>query len=181
MQRISGRYERTSVAGEEVKAFVPAPLPPSGPPMELGLELTARLEAARHSVARLELASTMVPSVEWFVYAFVRKEAVLSSQIEGTQATLDDLLAYEAESEGWVSAGADVEEVCNYLVASDYGTRTGDADRDGDEPAALRALTASPDPDHFQGDEAARHFATYRRQGRQRSRGRWSPGGDHGP
>ena len=60
----------------------------------------------------------MVPSVDWFIYAFVRKEAVLSSQIEGTQATLIDLLAFEAEEQA--TPIADVEEVCNYLDAITY-------------------------------------------------------------
>lgn len=62
----------------------------------------------------------MVPSVEWFIYAFVRKEAVVSSQIEGTQATLVDLLTYEAEVGEDAVAGPDVEEICNYLEAVSY-------------------------------------------------------------
>ncbi len=69
---------------------------------------------------RLELAGEMVPSLDWFIYAFVRKEAVLSSQIEGTPATLMDLLNYEAQEDGRRGApppNADVEEVCNYLDA----------------------------------------------------------------
>ena len=60
----------------------------------------------------------MVPSLDWFIYAFVRKEAVLSSQIEGTQATLVDLLAFEAGEQA--RPNADVEEVCNYLDALTY-------------------------------------------------------------
>lgn len=68
---------------------------------------------------RLELAGEMVPSLDWFIYAFVRKEAVLSSQIEGTQATLMDLLNYEAERDA-PPPNADVEEVCNYLDALTY-------------------------------------------------------------
>ncbi len=119
MQRTSGQYERTSAAGETVAAFVPAPLPPN-PPLQLDDELTAVLGKARQSLARLELAGAMVPSVEWLIYAFVRKEAVLSSQIEGTQATLIDLLTYEADAEDGAAAGPDVEEVCNYLEAASY-------------------------------------------------------------
>ena len=61
----------------------------------------------------------MVPSLDWFIYAFVRKEAVVSSQIEGTQATLIDLLEYEAEQSN-KAAGDDVHEVCNYLDAIRY-------------------------------------------------------------
>ena len=114
--RITGTYERTSFASEEVAAFIPAPLPPI-PPLDLG-PLEGRLRAAEHALARLELAGEMVPSIDWFLYAFVRKEAVLSSQIEGTQATLVDLLTFEAEPAE--AATPDVEEVCNYLTAMAY-------------------------------------------------------------
>lgn len=120
MQRVSGQYEHTSAAGEEVAAFVPSPLPPTDPPLQLDGELRAALDQARHRLAQLELAGAMVPSVEWFIYAFVRKEAVVSSQIEGTQATLIDLLTYEAEVEEGATAGPDVEEICNYLEAVSY-------------------------------------------------------------
>jgi Fic family protein len=117
-QRITGQYERTTVGGEDVKAFIPLPLPPRNPPLVIGA-LSERLRAAEQALLRLELAGDMVPSLDWFLYAFVRKEAVLSSQIEGTQATLVDLLAFEAEDRGEESAApnADVEEVCNYLDA----------------------------------------------------------------
>ena len=111
--RTTGRYERTRFGGEEVAAFVPAPLPPV-PALELA-PLEGRLRAAEHALARLELAGEMVPSLDWFLYAFVRKEAVLSSQIEGTQATLVDLLTFEAEPAE--VATPDIEEVCNYLTA----------------------------------------------------------------
>lgn len=115
--RITGRLERTSASGEEVAAFIPKPLPPDGPPLVLGAALTQRLRAAEQALARLELAGEMVPSVDWFIYAFVRKEAVLSSQIEGTQATLVDLLTFEAQPAAEARPNADVEEVCNYLDA----------------------------------------------------------------
>jgi Fic family protein len=113
---------RTStIAGEAVEAFLPHSLPPSEPPLSLAScgEVLAR---AQHAVSRLDLAGEMVPSVEWFIYAFVRKEAVVSSQIEGTQATLDDLLAFEATPEG-TRPGADVEEVCNYVGALAWARR----------------------------------------------------------
>ncbi|HEX9732969.1 MAG TPA: Fic family protein [Thermoanaerobaculia bacterium] len=138
MRRTSGRYERTSVAGEEVKAFVPDPLPPADPPLRLDPELSALHDAARRSLTRLELAGAMVPSIEWFLYAFVRKEAVLSSQIEGTQATLIDLLAYEAEDEAGIAAEPDVEEVCNYLEASRYAL--GELRRADGLPISMRLL-----------------------------------------
>ena len=98
MARSTGVYETTSAGGENVKAFIPHPLPPARPKIKLDGEVAALLHAAESNLARLEAAGRMVPSLDWFVYAFVRKEAVISSQIEGTQASLDDLLASEAEA-----------------------------------------------------------------------------------
>ncbi len=118
MKRITGRYERTLAGGEEVSAFVPLPLPPHDPEIDLDERITRRLQAAEHALARLDLAGEMVPSLDWFIYAFVRKEAVISSQIEGTQATLIDLLTFEAEHQ--TAPAPDVEEVCNYLEALSY-------------------------------------------------------------
>lgn len=121
MARVTGRYLTSTVHGEVVRAFVPHPLPPSDPPLAIRGELADRVDAAERSLLRLSLASEMVPSLEWFVYGFVRKEAVLSSQIEGTQATLIDLLEYEAGDRDRVAApDADIEEVCNYLDALNY-------------------------------------------------------------
>jgi hypothetical protein len=82
MTRTTGTYERSTVAGESVAAFVPHPLPPAEPPLNLGGEIALLLARAGESARLLELAGDLVPSVEWFVYAFVRKEAVLSAQIE---------------------------------------------------------------------------------------------------
>jgi len=115
-KRETGRYESTSAGGEQVRAFVPHALPPAGPPILVEGELAERVRAAEQALVRLELAGEMVPSLDWFIYAFVRKEAVLSSQIEGTQATLMDLLNYEADGDA-PPPNADVEEVCNYLDA----------------------------------------------------------------
>jgi len=114
-KRIAGRYERATSGGEEVAAFLPCSLPPADPPLDLAGALGERLKLAEQALRRLELAGGMVPSVDWFIYAFVRKEAVLSSQIEGTQATLVDLLTFEAEET--TAPTMDVEEVCNYLDA----------------------------------------------------------------
>ena len=118
-KRTTCRYERTTVGGEEVAAFVPHALPPAKPPLVVSAALGERLRIAEQALARLELAGEMVPSLDWFLYAFVRKEAVLSSQIEGTQATLVDLLTFEAQegTEARAEPSADVEEVCNYLDA----------------------------------------------------------------
>jgi Fic family protein len=116
--RSTGRYERTTIAGEAVAAFVPAPLPPADPALLLDSAFEDRLRAAEQALTRLQLAGEMVPSLDWFIYAFVRKEAVLSSQIEGIQATLVDLLTFEADD--GATPNADVEEVCNYLEALAY-------------------------------------------------------------
>ncbi|WP_428265791.1 Fic family protein [Haliangium sp.] len=117
-KRETGHYETTTTGGERAQAFVPHALPPSEPAIAVEGTLAERVRAAEQALVRLELAGEMVPSLDWFIYAFVRKEAVLSSQIEGTQATLMDLLTYEAE--GTTDAAppnAEVEQVCNYLDA----------------------------------------------------------------
>jgi len=123
MPRITGRYERTRVGGEEVAAFIPEPLPPHDPPLALDGEVASLLQGAEASLGRLDLASAMVPSVGWFLYSFVRKEAVISSQIEGTQATLMDLFAFEAAGKTEPSETEDVQEVCNYLDAVTYARK----------------------------------------------------------
>ena len=92
--RETGRYERVAGGGEDVSAFVPYPLPPISPPLTLEGPLADRLRHAEQALARLDLAGEMVPSLDWLIYAFVRKEAVISSQIEGTQASLVDLLNF---------------------------------------------------------------------------------------
>ena len=118
VERKTGEYERSTVAGEQVSAFIPYPLPPRNPPLNLDGEFAPLLARAEEQVRLLDLAGDLVPSVEWFVYAFVRKEAVLSAQIEGTQATLMDLLQVEASGKDPVDA--DVEEICSYLSALNF-------------------------------------------------------------
>jgi Fic family protein len=122
VERKTGEFRRSTVAGETVDAFVPGALPPADPALALDGDLAQVLARAEHAVARLDLAGEMVPSLDWFIYAFVRKEAVVSSQIEGTEATLEDLLNFEATPEG-TKPGADVEEVCNYLDALSWARR----------------------------------------------------------
>ena len=95
--RATGQTLKRTVVGEEIATFVPYPLPPRNPVLIVDGELAAPLRRAEQALARLEVAGEMAPSVDWFIYAFVRKEAVISSQIEGTQATLIDLFEYEAE------------------------------------------------------------------------------------
>mgnify|MGYP006301969789 FL=1 len=135
--RQTGEYERSTVTGEEVNAFIPFPLPPRDPPLELDDDLAHLLARASEQLRLLDLAGDLVPSVEWFVYAFVRKEAVLSAQIEGTQATLMDLLEVEASGEGPVDA--DVEEVCGYLDALNFAWE--ELGRDTGVPISMRLLS----------------------------------------
>jgi Fic family protein len=115
----TGRYEVTSGGDEPVRAFVPHPLPPS-PPVSLEGDLQRRLEAAILAVGRLDGVSTLLPDKSLFLYSYVRKEAVLSSQIEGTQSTLSDLLLFELEEAPGVPLD-DVVEVSNYVGALDHG------------------------------------------------------------
>lgn len=121
MKRITGSYQRKAVGGEEVRAFIPNPLPPGDPPLRIGRQLESRHAQALASLGRLSVAGNLVPSTGWFLYGFVRKEAVISSQIEGTQATLKDVLTYEATRQS--ERMADVEEICNYVEALVYARR----------------------------------------------------------
>jgi len=123
MIRISGTYEQISTAGETVNAFVPAPLPPRDPPLKMDAELSELLRRAEAAVEKLRLAGAMVPSLDWLLYSFVRKEAVVSSQIEGTQATLMDLLMYEASGKAEAVDDEDVKQVCNYVDALSYARK----------------------------------------------------------
>jgi Fic family protein len=134
--RQTGRYERVVAGADAVSAYIPAPLPPTNPPVRIEGKLADRLRLAEQALARLELAGEMVPSIDWFIYAFVRKEAVLTSQIEGTQATLIDLMTFEAQDQ--TAPTADVEEVCNYLDALAYA-RAQLADEAG-LPLSMRLL-----------------------------------------
>lgn len=121
MPRRTGTYRVTNTTGEPVKAFIPQPLPPTNPPLDLGGAIDRRCAAALSALARLEVAGSMVASTDWFLYGFVRKEAVLTSQIEGTQATLRDVVTFEATDES--ERPEDVEEVRNYVNALTYARR----------------------------------------------------------
>lgn len=115
----TGTYEVTTVGGEPVRAFVPRPLPPA-PSLTLDAVLQPLLEAALLAVGRLDGVSTLLPDMSLFLYAYVRKEAVLSSQIEGTQSSLSDLLLFELDEAPGVPLD-DVVEVSNYVAALDHG------------------------------------------------------------
>src|SRR5262245_32779282 len=121
MARTTGTYSVNTVAGERVQAFIPRPLPPNRPPLVLEGALAQLHTDAVAAIGRLDVAGAMVPSPNWFLYGFVRKEAVVSSQIEGTQATLQDVVVYEATRRS--DRPADVEEVCNYVDAMVYARK----------------------------------------------------------
>ncbi|MEI6114120.1 MAG: Fic family protein [Burkholderiales bacterium] len=114
MLRTTGTYAISTTLGESVRAFVPRPLPPVDPALSPSA-FTDLNRQAELALARLAGVSGLVPSVEWLLYSAIRKEALLTSQIEGTQATLTDLLDEEAGFK--VSNANDVEEVTNYLRA----------------------------------------------------------------
>jgi len=115
----TGHYVTTAIAGESVQAFVPDPLPPILQAGELA-ELEGPIQDAEAAIGRLRLAGEMIPSLDWFIYSFVRKEALLSSEIEGTQATLTDVFSYEQTGQPGSSEIVDVEEVSNYVKAISY-------------------------------------------------------------
>jgi Fic family protein len=119
VKRETGRYITTSTFGELVKAFVPNPLPPQ-PPVELDNALNEMLINAALSLGRLDSISTLLPDRDIFLYYYVRKEAVLSSQIEGTQSSLSDLLLFENDFTPGVPI-ADVTEVSRYVAALEHG------------------------------------------------------------
>ena len=118
MLRETGTYRISTVHGEAVRAFIPHTLPPVEPPLAIEGDLVDRHAAAVNSIGRLRVAAAMVPDPGWFLYGFVRKEAVLSSQIEGTQATLRDVATFEATS--ITNRPADVAEICNYVTALNH-------------------------------------------------------------
>lgn len=114
MNRITGTYATSTTLGETVRSFVPHPLPPADPPLKMA-SFTALNRQAELALARLSGVSGLVPSVDWLLYSAVRREALLTSQLEGTQATLKDLFDEEAGFK--VSNTDDVAEVTNYLQA----------------------------------------------------------------
>lgn len=127
-----GRLVETPVAGEIVRAFVPPALPPD-PPIDI-LALLPHLIAAERALGRLDGITVLLPRQELFLYMYVRKEAVLSSQIEGTQSTLSDLLRFETEAQAGQPID-DIREVSNYVDALMYGLG-----RLGELPLSLRLI-----------------------------------------
>jgi Fic family protein len=118
----TGRYVGATTVGQHaVKAFIPHPLPPR-PPLSIDAGLREKLDAALLSLGRLDSVTTLLPDTSFFLYTYVRKEAVLSSQIEGTQSSLSDLLLFEAEASTGVPLD-DVTEVSNYVAAMQLGLK----------------------------------------------------------
>ena len=114
-----GTYVTTSVGGENVRAFLPPPLPPD-PPLEITAERQDLLEKANRSLGRLDGIASIFPDPALFLYMYVRKEALLSSQIEGTQSSFSDLLLFESKELPGVPIN-DVEEVSHYVAAMNHG------------------------------------------------------------
>ena len=120
-RELQGLYVTISTVGEKAQAFVPAPLPPK-PPIEWTPELRSKFDQALLALGRLDSISAFLPDISLFLYMYVRKEAVLSSMIEGTQSSLSDLLLFELDMEPGVPLD-DVREVSNYVAALDYGLK----------------------------------------------------------
>ncbi len=119
MNRNSGQYLRSSTSPEPFLAFLPSPLPPT-PPLEITFPIQQLLEQANRALGRLDGIGTMLPDRRLFLYSYIRKEALLSSQIEGTQSSFSDLLLYESKAVPGVPLD-DVQEVSNYVAAMEHG------------------------------------------------------------
>nr|WP_299245446.1 Fic family protein [uncultured Halomonas sp.] len=118
---ITGRYVASIAGGVRCQAFVPDPLPPQ-PPLALGGKLLQRINQAMLALGRLDAISTLLPDASLFLYSYVRKEAVMSSQIEGTQSSLSDLMLYEMSGMPGVPMD-DVQEVSCYVNALTLGVQ----------------------------------------------------------
>lgn len=115
----TGTWRTETSSGEAVRAFIPAPLPPV-PPLQLDAIAQSNVDDSLLALGRLDSVALLMPDTRLFLYAYVRKEAVLSSQIEGTQSSLSDLLTFEADESPGVPLD-DVTEVSNYVAALEWG------------------------------------------------------------
>lgn len=118
---LQGRYTKVATAGEAFKAFVPAPLPPK-PAIRWTASLHSRFDAALLALGRLDAVTDQLPNALLVLYSFVRKEAVLSSMIEGTQSSLADLMLYELDEQPGVPE-EDAQEVSRYVAALEHGLK----------------------------------------------------------
>ncbi len=117
-RNLQGKYVTISTVGEHAKAFIPSPLPPN-PPIEWSPELRSKFDEALLALGRLDNLSILLPNTGIFIYMYIRKEAVLSSMIEGTQSSISNLMLYELDQEPGVPLD-DVKEVSNYIAALTY-------------------------------------------------------------
>jgi Fic family protein len=120
-RNVQGRYVRFATTGDSFKAFVPAPLPPR-PEIDWAPELRSRFDAALVALGRLDAVTDFLPNAALLLYSFVRKEAVLSSMIEGTQSSLADLMLFELNEQPGVPV-EDVSEVSCYVAAQGHGLK----------------------------------------------------------
>jgi Fic family protein len=118
IQRQTGEYRISSTAGEEVRAYIPKPLPPD-PPLDLA-GLYPLLDRANQALGRLDGSTALLPDAHLFLYFYIRKEAVVSSQIEGTQSTLSELLLFE-HGIGPAALVDDLKESSHYVAAIQHG------------------------------------------------------------
>lgn len=131
---LQGHYLKVAAAGEAFKAFVPAPLPPR-PPIDWTPALRSRFDSALLALGRLDAVTDLLPNAGLLLYSFVRKEAVLSSMIEGTQSSLADLMLFELDEQPGVPV-EDAREVSRYVAALEHGL----ARLRGGFPLSLRLL-----------------------------------------
>jgi Fic family protein len=131
----SGRLVAAQTGPDGFSAFLPKPLPPE-PPLRIDHPIQALLDEANQALGRLDGVAQLLPDAGLFLYSYVRKEAVLSSQIEGTQSSLSDLLLFENESAPGVPLD-DVEETSNYIAAMNHGLQR---IRSGELPLSARLL-----------------------------------------
>ncbi|MDD2709963.1 MAG: Fic family protein [Verrucomicrobiae bacterium] len=119
---LTGHYITLStLGGETCRAFLPSPLPPE-PPLEMDMSIRDLMDRSLLALGRLDSIAALLPDTSLFLYAYVRKEAVLSSQIEGTQSSLSDLLLYESKAAPGVPLD-DVRETSNYVAALEHGLK----------------------------------------------------------
>lgn len=135
MARVCGHFLETTTLGESVQSFVPESLPPQNPPLDEGCYVKQNL-IAEHSLAQLSGVTALAPSIDWLLYGAIRKEALLTSLIEGTQATLTDLFNEEAGLD--ITNNEDIEEVTNYMKAFKYVREN--LKSDGGLPISIRLL-----------------------------------------
>ena len=118
---LTGEYVVQRQGDEEVRSFIPFPLPPR-PPLDIDPSLREELDQALLSLGRLDSVATLLPDIDLFLYTYVRKEAVLSSQIEGTKSSLSDLLLFELEEVPGVPLD-DVKDISSYVAAILHGLK----------------------------------------------------------